>query len=132
MLRGVVLVACAAAARAAADLRVTFSASAGNVTVCGAPTAVFEAATIPLAAWQLANGSVAQVGGYYTQNEPNVSWTVDDDEDDDAALFSLFFLDPDAFYCGKCPVMTDDAARCEGKRGAKRKAHAAPPSAASR
>ena len=99
MLRGVVLAACAAAARAATDLRVTFSASAGNVTVCDAPTEVFEAATIPLAAWQLANGSVAQVGGYYTQNEPNVSWTVDDN--DETALFSLFMLDPDAFYCGK-------------------------------
>ena len=43
--------------------------------------------------------SVAQVGGYYTQNEPRVSWTVEDNEHD--ALFTLFMLDPDAFYCGK-------------------------------
>ena len=91
MLRAAVLVGCAAAA---ADLRITFAADAGNVTVCGDPTAVFDAATIPVVV-----DSVAQVGGYYTQNEPRVSWTVEDNEHD--ALFTLFMLDPDAFYCGK-------------------------------
>ena len=47
MLRAAVLVGCAAAA---ADLRITFAADAGNVTVCGDPTAVFDAATIPVGA----------------------------------------------------------------------------------
>ena len=88
-----IITACTTAASANTSLSVTFSAEAGNVTVCGEPTYAFEAATITLS-----TDKVVQVGGYYTQNEPAVSWVSDDDPD---ALYTLLMLDPDAFYCGK-------------------------------
>mmetsp|Transcript_36465 Transcript_36465/g.97446 ORF Transcript_36465/g.97446 Transcript_36465/m.97446 type:complete len:155 (-) Transcript_36465:559-1023(-) len=76
----------------ATTLDVTFSWEASNVTVCDQPTYVYEAGSFPLSM-----DKVVETSGYYTQNQPAVSW----DATDKDQLYTLFMLDPDAFYCGK-------------------------------